>query len=63
MTCDLATDAPTLTANQAVEALTAPYTVQPGDVVYVRVTRTDPDNDGYTGEFGIMQQNGILSSS
>ena len=63
MTCDLATGAPTLTANQAVEALTAPYTVQPGDVVYVRVTRTDPDEDGYTGEFGIMQQNGILSSS
>ena len=61
MTCDLATGAPSLTANQSVEALTAPETVQPGDVVYVRVSRTDPAGDGYAGEFGVMKQNGILS--
>ena len=59
MTCD--TSFSGLTANQAVEALTAAVTVQPGDVVYVKVSRTNPASDGYAGEFGVMQQNGILS--
>tara|TARA_R110002020_G_scaffold16515_5_gene58252 strand:- start:133 stop:1983 length:1851 start_codon:yes stop_codon:yes gene_type:complete len=57
-----------ITANYAIEALTDDITVAPGDVVYVKVTRVgDPTtgiiSDGYSGELGIMQQNGILSST
>jgi hypothetical protein len=52
-----------IVANYAIEALTDEVTVAPGDVVYVKVTRTSPSTDGYAGEMGIMQQNGILSST
>lgn len=52
-----------LTANYAIEALTAAVDVVAGDVVYVRVTRVNPSGDGYVGELGVMQQNGILSST
>jgi hypothetical protein len=52
-----------ISANHAVEVLTAAseVTVQPGDVVYIKVSRTNPSGDGYVGEFGVMQQNGIIS--
>jgi hypothetical protein len=50
-----------------IEALTEDVTVKPGDVVYVKVTREGNASgtiaDGYSGELGIMQQNGILSST
>ncbi len=55
----------TLTAaNQAVEATSNAFTVTPGDIVYIRVIR-DPEDvgDGYSGELGIMQQTGVLTSS
>lgn len=54
----------TVTANQAVEATSSNFTVAPGDIVYVRVTRT-PSNvgDAYNGEVGIMQQLGTLNAS
>jgi len=52
-----------ITANYAIEALTDDITVAPGDVVYIKVTRSSPSTDGYAGELGIMQQNGILSST
>jgi hypothetical protein len=52
-----------ITANYAIEALTDDITVAPGDVVYIKVTRSSPSGDGYAGELGIMQQNGILSST
>ncbi len=51
-------------ANQAVEADSAEITVQPGDLVYVRITRTPEDvSDGYAGALGFIQQVGILTGS
>lgn len=51
-------------ANQAVEAISDAVIVQPGDTIYLRITRT-PANllDGYNGELGIMRQIGVLSLS
>lgn len=50
-----------VTANTAVEATSEEIEVDPGDIVYIRVSR-DPDDagDAYSGELGIMQQVGIL---
>jgi len=54
----------TVTANQAVEALSSAVEVDPGDIVYLRVTRNPSDpSDNYAGEVGIMQQIGVLTSS
>jgi hypothetical protein len=51
-------------ANQAVEAISHSITVQPGDSVYLRITRTPSSLlDGYNGEVGIMRQVGVLSLS
>jgi hypothetical protein len=53
----------TVTANQAVEAVSNPITVQPGDVVYIKLTRSPADvSDAYNGEVGVMQQSGVLAS-
>jgi hypothetical protein len=52
------------TANESVEALSAPVPVSPGDIVYVKVERTPNDSgDAYSGELGIMQQVGVLTST
>lgn len=48
-------------ANQAVEALSDGIEVQPGDLVYVQVQRI-PASDAYSGEMGVMQQVGVLTS-
>jgi hypothetical protein len=54
----------TVSSNQAVEATSAGIAVQPGDVVYVKVTRTPSAlADTYNGEVGVMQQSGVLSST
>lgn len=51
-------------ANQAVEAISEAITVQPGDTIYLRITRTPAVlADGYGGELGIMRQIGVLSLS
>jgi hypothetical protein len=53
----------TLLANQAVEAISAAIAVDPGDIVYIKVTRTPSSpSDNYAGELGIMQQVGVLTS-
>jgi len=53
----------TLGANQAVEATSQTFAVNPGDIVYIQVQRTPNDpGDAYSGELGIMQQVGILTS-
>lgn len=53
----------TLTANQAVEALSSTIAVAPGDIVYIKVVRNPSDpGDNYAGEVGIMQQIGVLTS-
>jgi hypothetical protein len=50
-------------ANEAVEAISDAVTVDPGDIVYVKVERTPEDvSDSYGGELGIMQQVGVLTS-
>jgi hypothetical protein len=51
-------------ANESVEALSTAVTVEPGDIVYVKVERTPADvSDSYSGELGIMQQVGVLTSA
>tara|TARA_R110000851_G_scaffold52690_14_gene125442 strand:+ start:10517 stop:12334 length:1818 start_codon:yes stop_codon:yes gene_type:complete len=51
-------------ANQAVEASSDSFSVDPGDTVYVQLERTPEDvSDAYAGELGIMQQAGILTST
>lgn len=53
----------TIGANQAVEALSDGFQVQPGDIVYILVQRTPADpGDAYAGEMGVMQQVGVLTS-
>lgn len=53
----------TVGANQAVEALSDGFQVQPGDIVYILVQRTPADpGDAYAGEMGVMQQVGVLTS-
>ena len=47
-------------ANEAVEALSAAFPVNPGDIVYVKLERNPAD--GYAGELGIMQQVGVLTA-
>ena len=47
-------------ANEAVEALSAAFSVTPGDIVYVKLERNPAD--GYSGELGIMQQVGVLTA-
>jgi len=50
-------------ANESVEAISDAVTVDPGDIVYVKVERTPEDvSDTYAGELGIMQQVGVLTS-
>lgn len=49
-------------ANQAVEALSDPIEVSPGDLVFVEVSR-DPEVDDYSNEVGVLQQVGVLSVS
>ena len=50
-------------ANEAVEATSTAIAVDPGDIVYVKVERTPEDvSDTYSGELGIMQQVGVLTS-
>lgn len=53
----------TIGANEAVEAESSNFAVSPGDIVYIKVSRT-PNNvgDTYAGELGIMQQVGVLTS-
>lgn len=52
-----------VTANQAVEALSDNIAVYPGDIVYIKVLRNPSDpGDNYAGEVGIMQQIGVLTS-
>jgi hypothetical protein len=51
-------------ANQAVEATSDSFSVNPGDIVYVKLERTPEDvSDAYAGELGIMQQVGVLTST
>lgn len=53
-----------VTANQAVEALSEGFEVQPGDIVYIQVKRIPAAiADNYTGEMGVMQQVGVLTSA
>lgn len=47
-------------ANQYVEADATPFTVAPGDTVYVHVSRSS--SDGYLGTVGILRQSGIVVS-
>jgi hypothetical protein len=50
-----------VTANTAVEATSEVLTVDPGDIVYIRVKRNPSDvGDAYAGEVGVMQQVGSL---
>jgi len=50
--------------NQAVEIEANSFSVNPGDIVYVRVERDPTDvSDVYAGEIGVMQQTGILAST
>jgi len=50
-------------ANEAVEAASDSFSVDPGDVVYIKLERTPEDvSDLYVGELGIMQQVGVLTS-
>jgi hypothetical protein len=50
-------------ANQAVEAISASVLVNPGDLIYIQVQRTPTDPaDAYTGELGVIQQVGVLTS-
>jgi hypothetical protein len=61
---DLVTNAATIvTADSAVEATqTTGITVDPGDIIYIKVSRDPADaGDTYGGEVGIMQQTGVLS--
>jgi hypothetical protein len=54
----------TVTANQAVEALSSNIAVTAGDIVYIKIQRTPADaGDTYAGELGIMQQVGVLTST
>jgi hypothetical protein len=57
--------AATLTGiNQAVEIEADSFSVDPGDIVYVRVQRDPTDAaDSYAGELGVMQQTGIVAST
>jgi len=57
--------AATLTGiNQAVEIEADSFSVDPGDIVYVRVQRDPTDSaDSYAGELGVMQQTGIVTST
>lgn len=51
-----------VTANQIVEAVSSSFIVEPGDIVYLTVTR-DPEagGDNYSGEIGVLQQFGQLT--
>ena len=50
-------------ANEAVEATSDSFAVDPGDIVYIKLERTPEDaSDSYAGELGIMQQVGVLTS-
>ena len=50
-------------ANQAVEAVSDSISVDPGDLIYIKLERTPEDvSDSYVGELGIMQQVGVLTS-
>jgi len=53
----------TVDSDESVEATSNTLDVSPGDIVYIRVTR-DPEDaaDEYSGELGIMQQLGVLTS-
>jgi hypothetical protein len=54
----------TVGANQAVEAVSSAVAVAPGDIVYVQVQRSPgTSGDAYTGEVGVMQQLGVLTST
>lgn len=51
-------------ANESVEAVSDAVAVDPGDIIYVKVQRTPADvSDSYSGELGIMQQVGVLTSA
>jgi hypothetical protein len=53
----------TITSNQAVEALSDPVAVTPGDIIYIKITRTPAATlDTYSGEVGVMQQIGVLTA-
>ena len=61
---DLITTGTLSLANSAVEATqsTGITGVQPGDIIYITVTRDPADAaDVYTGELGVMQQTGVLN--
>jgi hypothetical protein len=62
-TLTIDTVATLISANTSVEALSEAIDVEPGDIVYLRVTRTPEDvGDAYAAELGIMQQVGVLTS-
>jgi hypothetical protein len=61
---DLVTTGTLTLANSSVEATqsTGITGVQPGDIIYITVTRDPADAaDVYTGEVGVMQQTGVLN--
>ena len=50
-------------SNESVEATSNPVLVNPGDIIYVKMERTpSAPSDNYSGELGIMQQVGVLTS-
>lgn len=52
-------------SNEAVEATATAFSVVPGDLVYIRVTRTPGAEygDEYAGEIGLLQQVGVLTNT
>ena len=61
-TITMDTDGTLTDADQAIEALSESFAIDPGDDVYIRVTRDADDvADGYAGEMGIMSQVGVLT--
>lgn len=60
----ITTVATTSASNQAVEATSTAISVTAGDIIYIKVQRTPSAvSDTYSGELGIMQQVGILTST
>jgi hypothetical protein len=60
----ITTVATTSASNQAVEATSTAISVTAGDIIYIKVQRTPSAvGDTYSGELGIMQQVGILTST
>jgi hypothetical protein len=51
----------TLASDECVEAQSNAFSVEPGDIVYIHVSR-DPTDDGYLGDVGFMEQVVILST-